>query len=82
METLYFLIPLAALLVIIAAGLFIWSIKSGQFEDMEGPGFRILMDDDEDMIPDDAKVKNRKQNTQGKSEVTEETDVTEVKQEK
>jgi cbb3-type cytochrome oxidase maturation protein len=82
METLYFLIPLAALLVIIAAGLFIWSIKSGQFEDMEGPGFRILMDDDEDMIPDDAKVKNRKKNTQGKSQDTEVTDVTEVKQEK
>lgn len=79
METLYFLIPLAALLVIIAAGLFIWSIKSGQFEDMEGPGFRILMDDDEDMIPDDAKVKNRKQNTGGKSEENKET---EVKQEK
>jgi cbb3-type cytochrome oxidase maturation protein len=57
MSTLYLLIPLAAILVIIAVGLFLWSIKSGQFEDMEGPGFRILMDDDEDLIPDDAKVK-------------------------
>lgn len=57
MSTLYLLIPLAAILVIIAVALFLWSIKSGQFEDMEGPGFRILMDDDEDMIPDDAKVK-------------------------
>ncbi|MEJ2214089.1 MAG: cbb3-type cytochrome oxidase assembly protein CcoS [Gammaproteobacteria bacterium] len=59
MSTLYLLIPLAAILVIVAAGLFIWSIKSGQFEDMEGPGFRILMDDDEDMIPEDAKVKKK-----------------------
>ena len=59
MSTLYLLIPLAALLVIIAVGLFLWSIKSGQFEDMEGPGFRILMDDDEDLIPDDAKVKRK-----------------------
>lgn len=57
MSTLYLLIPLAAILVIIAVGLFLWSIKSGQFEDMEGPGFRVLMDDDEDLIPDDAKVK-------------------------
>ena len=57
MSTLYLLIPLAAILVIIAVVLFLWSIKSGQFEDMEGPGFRILMDDDEDLIPDDAKVK-------------------------
>lgn len=59
MSTLYLLIPLAAILVIIAVGLFLWSIKSGQFEDMEGPGFRILMDDDEDLIPDDAKVKKK-----------------------
>jgi cbb3-type cytochrome oxidase maturation protein len=55
MSTLYFLIPLAAILVIIGVALFLWSVKSGQFEDLEGPGFRILMDDDKDMIPDDAK---------------------------
>ena len=60
MSTLYLLIPLAAILVIIAVALFLWSIKSGQFEDMEGPGFRILMDDDEDMIPDDAKTDKQK----------------------
>ena len=59
MSTLYLLIPLAAILVIIAVALFLWSIKSGQFEDMEGPGFRILMDDDEDLIPDDAKIKKK-----------------------
>ena len=56
MSTLYLLIPLAAILVIIGVIFFIWSVKSGQFEDLEGPGFRILMDDDEDLIPDDAKV--------------------------
>jgi len=60
MSTLYLLIPLAAILVLVAVALFLWSIKSGQFEDMEGPGFRILMDDDEEMIPDDAKVKKIK----------------------
>ncbi|MBT8440538.1 MAG: cbb3-type cytochrome oxidase assembly protein CcoS [Gammaproteobacteria bacterium] len=68
MSTLYLLIPLAAILVIIAIALFLWSIKSGQFEDMEGPGFRILMDDDEDLIPDDAKVKKKdsdKKDTEG-----------------
>jgi cbb3-type cytochrome oxidase maturation protein len=59
MSILYLLIPLAAVLVIIAAVFFIWSIKTGQFEDLEGPGFRILMDDDEEMIPRDARVKHR-----------------------
>jgi len=56
METLYLLIPIAAFLVVVAVGLFLWSIKSGQFEDLEGPGFKILMDDDKDMIPDDARL--------------------------
>jgi nitrogen fixation-related uncharacterized protein len=26
--------------------MFWWSLKSGQFEDLDGPGYRILMDDD------------------------------------
>ena len=37
-------------LIIIALGIF-WAIKSGQFDDLEGPAQRILMDDDDPMIP-------------------------------
>lgn len=37
-------------LAIIAVGIF-WAIKSGQFDDMEGPAQRILMDDDDPLIP-------------------------------
>ncbi len=40
------LIPLAILLVVGMAVLLIWSIRSGQFDDLEGPAYRILMDDD------------------------------------
>lgn len=46
MESIYLLIPLSVLLVFGIAVIFWWSVKSGQFEDLEGPGFRILMDDD------------------------------------
>lgn len=46
MESIYLLIPLSVLLVFVIAVIFWWSVKSGQFEDLEGPGFRILMDDD------------------------------------
>jgi len=28
-----------------------WSIKSGQFDDLEGPAERILMDDDDPLLP-------------------------------
>lgn len=37
-------------LAIIGLGIF-WAIKSGQFDDLEGPAQRILMDDDDPMIP-------------------------------
>ncbi len=51
MEILYLLIPLGLLILGIAIGAFIWAVKSGQFEDMQGPAHRILMDDDDPLIP-------------------------------
>lgn len=46
MEILYLLIPLSVVLVFIIGVLFWWSLRSGQFEDLDGPGYRILADDD------------------------------------
>ena len=46
MEILYLLIPLSLVLVFLVGGIFWWSLRSGQFEDLEGPAHRILMDDD------------------------------------
>ena len=51
MTILYLLIPLAVVLMGIAIGIFVWSIRSGQYDDLEGPAYRILMDDDDPMIP-------------------------------
>ncbi len=47
MDVLIYLIPIALLLG--GAGLiaFLWSLKTGQFEDMEGEANRILFDDDD-----------------------------------
>ncbi|WP_434515305.1 cbb3-type cytochrome oxidase assembly protein CcoS [Dechloromonas sp. ARDL1] len=46
MESVYLLIPVSVLLVFGIALAFWWSVRSGQFDDLEGPGFRVLMDDD------------------------------------
>lgn len=46
MEILYLLIPLSVVLVFLIGAIFWWSVRSGQFDDMEGPGYRVLMDDD------------------------------------
>ncbi|MEA3412921.1 MAG: cbb3-type cytochrome oxidase assembly protein CcoS [Pseudomonadota bacterium] len=45
MEILYLLIPLALLLVAIIVGAFWWASHTDQFDDLEGPAYRILMDD-------------------------------------
>lgn len=47
MEILYLLIPLSLVLVFLIGGTFWWAVRTGQFDDLEGPGHRILMDDDE-----------------------------------
>lgn len=46
MESIYLLIPISVILVFGIALAFWWSVRNGQFDDLEGPGFRILMDDD------------------------------------
>jgi cbb3-type cytochrome oxidase maturation protein len=46
MDILYLLIPISIALVGVIALAFLWAVRSGQFEDMEGPAHRILMDDD------------------------------------
>ena len=46
METLYLLIPISVLLVFLIGIAFWWSLRNGQFDDLEGPAYRILMDDD------------------------------------
>jgi cbb3-type cytochrome oxidase maturation protein len=45
-DILYLLIPISIIFVVIIAWVFIWSVKSGQYDDMEGPAHRILMDND------------------------------------
>ena len=46
MESLFLLIPLSLILVGVLAWILRWSVKSGQFDDLDGPGQAILMDDD------------------------------------
>ena len=46
MEILMLLIPMSVVLVLLIGGAFWWSVRSGQFDDMEGPAHRILADDD------------------------------------
>lgn len=45
MSTLYVLIPLGLVLVALAAWAFFWAVGSGQFDDLDTPGWSVLVDE-------------------------------------
>jgi cbb3-type cytochrome oxidase maturation protein len=46
MDSLYLLLPLSLVLVFLIGAVFWWALRSGQFDDLEGPRHRLLDDDD------------------------------------
>jgi cbb3-type cytochrome oxidase maturation protein len=46
MEIMYLLVPLSVVLVFLIGVVFWMSVRGGQFDDLEGPAYRVLMDDD------------------------------------
>jgi len=54
MDVLYLLIPLSVVLVFVAGAVFWFALRSGQFDDLEGPAFKILLDDDRPAVGGEA----------------------------
>jgi len=46
MEVVFILLPLALLIAGIMLALFVWAAKTGQFDDLDTPPVRMLLDDD------------------------------------
>jgi cbb3-type cytochrome oxidase maturation protein len=47
MDVIIYLIPIALFLGVLGLIAFLWSLKTGQFDDLDGAAHRILFDDDE-----------------------------------
>jgi len=47
MSTLVFLIPVSLALGLIGLATFLWSMRSGQYDDLDGAAARILLDDED-----------------------------------
>jgi len=58
MNVLLVLIPVSLLFLLLAAGIFIWAIRSNQFENLESAALDILATESEAI--DDAKIIDRK----------------------
>jgi len=62
MNILYLLIPISIIFLSLAIAGLIWSIKKGQYDDLDSPAHRILFDDDEHMMPGNSKKKTDESN--------------------
>ncbi len=54
MEVLVILVPLALALGLVGLGGFLWSLKSGQYDDLDGAAWRALADDEPAATPEPA----------------------------
>lgn len=53
MNAVLYLIPAALFLALLGLGAFFWTVKSGQYDDLEGAKWRLLIDNNQDdHIPD------------------------------
>ncbi len=59
MEVIYSLIPGMLVMGLGMVGVLIWAIKRGQYDDLEGDGNRLLMDDDDPLLPSEMRKKSR-----------------------
>jgi cbb3-type cytochrome oxidase maturation protein len=51
MSALIYLIPAALFLGLLGLAGFLWSLRSGQFDDLDGAAHRILLDDEDRPLP-------------------------------
>ncbi len=68
MEVIYGLIPGMIFIGLIAVAVLFWAARSGQFDDLKGDAYRILMDDDDDEPPARPEASDEKPEKAGKQE--------------
>lgn len=59
MNILLLIIPISLVLLALFFVVMTWAIRSGQYDDLDSPGSRILFDDDAELIPEDARTENQ-----------------------
>lgn len=67
MESIYILIPIAIVLVCVAVVIFLWAVKSEQFEDLERQGHNILFDEETEATHQQRKKEKTKEGNESES---------------
>lgn len=82
MESLFILIPIAIVIVAIAVAVFFWAVKSGQFEDLDTEGKRILFDERSTKGANTASIRSPVDTEQGVNKLDDKLKNTQKKSEK
>ena len=59
MTIIFILIPLGLVLLIAAVSAFFWATRAGQFDDLDTPAWRILLDEDANIPETESMAANR-----------------------
>lgn len=63
MNILFIMIPMAVILLAVAVIFFFWATNNKQFDDLDSPGYRILLDDEKDATMQKKNTSKIKKNT-------------------
>lgn len=69
MNMMYLFVGAAVIGAIMVGLVFLWALRSGQFDDLEGPAYRILFDEDDPLLPS-----NRRQAEETRRQKSQEQD--------
>lgn len=60
LDIVFALLPLSLILVVIAIVGYIWAVRSGQFDDLDTPALRVVLDEESEVVADPkSSVKNK-----------------------
>jgi cbb3-type cytochrome oxidase maturation protein len=60
MDILYLLVPLSVVLVVLIGAVFWFAVRNGQFDDLDGPALKVVLDDDRSPMPETPRVIDNK----------------------
>lgn len=76
MNILFLMIPMAIVLVTLAVGFFFWAANNKQFDDLDSPGYRILLDDERDAVMKANQPNSHQPSPQDEEQPNDKTDTT------
>jgi cbb3-type cytochrome oxidase maturation protein len=47
-NSIFLLVPIAGVLVAVAIAAFVWAVRNAQFDDLDTPALRVLLDEEDD----------------------------------